>query len=160
MARRGWIASRGMLTLAGAAALSLAALTAALADGPKLAPQTKLRLTIVQWMPTKGQYEAWGALGGDFVVSSAGTVTFPVLGTMTVGDMDADQLSSEIAKQLQTKIGLVDKPAATVEIVEYPPFYMVGDVFKPGDYKYHEGLTVLQAVAMGGGLLRLASERA
>jgi protein involved in polysaccharide export with SLBB domain len=159
MTIRSRIASASMSSLCAAFALCLAGLAGASADEAKLAPQTKLKVTVVQWMPTKGQYEAWSALGGDFVVSSAGTVTLPVLGTMAVGDLNADQLSAEIAKQLQAKIGLVDKPAATVEIVEFPPFYVVGDVFKPGDYKFREGLSVLQAVAMSGGVLRLASER-
>src|SRR6478735_7783872 len=75
-----------------------------------LAPQTKLRITVVQWMPTKGTFEPWGALGGDVVVSPGGTVSLPVIGVVPVGSMDTAALSAKIADTLQKKMGLVDKP--------------------------------------------------
>ena len=125
-----------------------------------LAPQTKLRITVVQWMPTKGTFETWGALGGDVVVSPGGTVSLPVIGVVPVGSMDTAALSAKIADTLQKKMGLVDKPNATVEILEYPPVYVVGDVSRPGEYRFHEGLTVLQALALGGGVLRASTTQA
>jgi polysaccharide export outer membrane protein len=130
--------------------------TPALADAPELAPQTKIRLKIVQWMPTKGEYAQWG-LGGDFVVSETGAISVPVIGTVIVGDLDRERLAAEIAKRLQAKIGLVDAPAATVEILEHPPVYVVGDVATPGEYQFRPGLTVLQALAMSGGEFRETS---
>lgn len=116
-----------------------------------LGPQTKLRVTVIQWMPTKGMYERWDALGGDFVVSRSGTIVLPVIGTVQVGDLDGAGLAAEIAKRLQDKLVLVDKPDTTVEILDYPPVYVVGDVTKPGEYRYREGMTVLQALALSGG---------
>ena len=125
-----------------------------LADSDQLPPQTKIRLTVVQWLPTKGSYEKWDALGGDFLISQEKTVSLPIIGTMSVGHLDGAGLAAEIAKQLKTKIGLVQTPEATVEILEQPPIYVVGDVNKPGEYKFHPGLTVLQSLAMSGGELR------
>lgn len=119
-----------------------------------LPPHTKIRLSVVQWMPTKGVYEQWGSIGGDFTISDAGTVSVPVLGSVAVGDLDDDGLAAEIAKRLKEKIGLVDAPATTVQILDYPPVYVVGDVSKPGEYKFSAGLTVLQALALGGGEYR------
>ncbi|THK39060.1 exopolysaccharide biosynthesis protein [Ensifer sp. MPMI2T] len=140
-----------------AAALVVGAVsTPARADAPELAPRTKIRLTIMQWMPTKGEYVPW-ALGGEFVVSETGAISVPVIGTVTVGNLDKAQLAAEIAKRLQTKIGLVEAPETTVEIVEYPPVYVVGDVTTPGEYKFRPGLTALQALAMSGGELRETS---
>ncbi|MBB3406596.1 polysaccharide export outer membrane protein [Rhizobium sp. BK316] len=46
-----------------------------------------------------------------------------------------------------------------IEILEYPPIYVVGDVAKPGEYKFRPGLTVLQSLAMGGGPVRAKSEQ-
>ncbi|MBB3593666.1 polysaccharide export outer membrane protein [Rhizobium sp. BK529] len=46
-----------------------------------------------------------------------------------------------------------------IEILEYPPIYVVGDVAKPGEYKFRPGLTVLQSLAMGGGPLRAKGEQ-
>ncbi|WEX91220.1 polysaccharide biosynthesis/export family protein [Sinorhizobium garamanticum] len=123
------------------------------ADAPELAPQTKIRLSIMQWMPTKGEYVPW-ALGGEFVVSATGSISVPVIGTVVVGNLDKAQLSAEIAERLKAKIGLVEAPETTVEIVAYPPVYVVGDVTTPGEYGFRPGLTALQALAMGGGPFR------
>lgn len=116
-----------------------------------LAPQTKLRVTVIQWMPTKGMYELWNALGGEFVVSQSGTVALPVIGSVAVGGLDREGLAAEIAKRLQEKLMLVDKPDTTVEVLDYPPVYVVGDVRNPGEYRFREGMTVLQALALSGG---------
>ncbi|WP_018896520.1 polysaccharide biosynthesis/export family protein [Rhizobium sp. 2MFCol3.1] len=133
------------------------AMFAGTAASAPLPPHTKIRLSVVQWMPTKGVYEQWGSIGGDLTVSDAGTVSVPVLGSVAVGDLDDDGLAAEIGKRLKEKIGLVDAPATTVQVLEYPPVYVVGDVSKPGEYKFSLGLTVLQAVALGGGEFRSTS---
>lgn len=119
-----------------------------------LLPNTKIQVTIVQWMPTKGSYEQWTTFGGDFTVSEEKTITVPVLGSVSVENMDETALAATLAKQLKEKIGLVDEPAATVAILNYPPIYVVGDVAKPGEYQFHAGITVLQALAMSGGQSR------
>jgi polysaccharide biosynthesis/export protein len=131
----------------------------ALADTVAFAPQTKIRLTIVQWMPSKGEYERWDALGGEYTVSDEGAVFLPFLGSLPVGKLDNAGLTDEIARRMQEKIGLVRAPAVTVEILEYPPIYVVGDVTTPGEYRFRPGLTVLQFLAMSGGPLRATGEQ-
>ncbi|WP_161634569.1 polysaccharide biosynthesis/export family protein [Mesorhizobium loti] len=124
------------------------------AAGVSFVPQTKLRVTVVQWVPVKGEFEQWSALGGDFVVSETGTVVLPVIGAVSLGAMDSTALAGEIAKRLQTQMGLVKRPDTTVEIIDYPPVYVVGAVATPGEYKYRVGMTVLQALALSGGEAR------
>lgn len=123
----------------------------ALAGSAPLAPQTKIRVTIVQWMQSKGQYERWDALGGEYSVADDGTVSLPFIGSISVGNLKDTDLTNEIGKRLQEKIGLVQAPAVSIEILEYPPIYVVGDVTTPGQYSFHPGLTVLQSLAMSGG---------
>jgi polysaccharide export outer membrane protein len=130
------------------------AMFAGAAAGAPLPPHTKIRLSVVQWMPTKGVYEQWGSIGGDLTISDAGTVSVPVVGSIAVGDLDDNGLAMEIAKRLKEKIGLVDAPATTVQVLDYPPVYVVGDVSKPGEYKFSPGLNVLQVIALGGGEFR------
>lgn len=131
----------------------------ALANETSFAPQTKIRLTIAQWMPSKGQYERWDALGGEYTVSDDGAVFLPFLGSLPVGNLDNAGLTNQIATRLQQKIGLMQAPVVMIEILEYPPIYVVGDVAKPGEYKFRPGLTVLQSLAMGGGPVRAKSEQ-
>ncbi|WP_416068346.1 SLBB domain-containing protein [Rhizobium sp. ZK1] len=131
----------------------------AFADDTPFAPQTKIRLTIAQWMPSKGQYERWEAIGGEYTVSDDGAVFLPFLGSLPVGKLDNAGLTNQIATRLQEKIGLMQAPVVMIEILEYPPIYVVGDVAKPGEYKFRPGLTVLQSLAMGGGPVRAKSEQ-
>lgn len=128
--------------------------TPVLADSSQLAPQTRIRLTIVQWMPTKGLYEKWDSIGGEFLISDAKTLSLPVIGTLPVSNLDNVRLAAEISRALKAKIGLVETPQVTVEILEQQPIYVVGDVNKPGEYKFHPGLTALQSLAMSGGEFR------
>ncbi|MEK1931909.1 MAG: polysaccharide biosynthesis/export family protein [Pararhizobium sp.] len=128
--------------------------TAVLADSSQLAPQTRIRLTIVQWMPTKGLYEKWDSIGGEFLISEANTISLPVIGTLPVSNLDNVGLAAEISRELKAKIGLVETPNVTVEILDQQPIYVVGDVSKPGEYKFRPGLTVLQSLAMSGGEFR------
>ena len=124
------------------------------ADEARLLPQTRIKLSVLQWDPAKGEYEDWQALGGEFVVSQAGTVQLPVLGAVPVGKLDGAGLAAEVAGRLQARLGLIARPDTTVEIVDYPPIYVVGDVTKPGEYRFRDGITVLQALAVSGGPLR------
>ena len=131
----------------------------ALADSAPLAPQTKIRLTVVQWMPSKGQFERWDAIGGEYTVSDAGEVSLPFLGSLPVGNLDSASLTSEIGKRLQAKMGLAQTPAVTIDVLDYPAIYVVGDVVAPGEYKFRSGLSVLQSLAMSGGPLRAAAQQ-
>jgi polysaccharide export outer membrane protein len=144
---------------AGAFVFLAGAMSPAFAEGPSFAPQTKIRLTVVQWMPSKGQFERWDAIGGEYTISDEGTVSLPFLGSLSVGNLDNAGLAGEIGKRLQEKMGLAQTPAVSVDILDYPSIYVVGDVTTPGEYKFHSGLSVLQSLAMSGGPLRAAAQQ-
>ncbi|WP_197410757.1 polysaccharide biosynthesis/export family protein [Devosia epidermidihirudinis] len=122
-----------------------------------LAPLTKLRLTVVQFQPASGDYKRWDALGGDFAVAPDGSLTVPTLGAIDVAGLSAEQLGTLIAERLQAKLGLLDTPDASVQVLEYPPVYVVGSVSTPGEYAFRPGMTVMQALAVAGGEQRLDS---
>ena len=118
-----------------------------------LGEQTRLRLSVLQLMPQTGQYTRWDALSGDLVVGGS-VVTVPVIGSVHVGTMTTDELSRDIAERIQSKLGLIEPPDATIEVISYPPIYVVGSVEQPGEHTFRPGMTVLQALALGGGQLR------
>lgn len=137
--------------------LSVAALAAAMGgSGPvgasELWPQTKLRLTVIQWMPMSGSYERWDAFSGEFVVSEDGAIPLPVIGSVSTAGKSNDQLAGEIAAALKGKLGLVTAPETSLEVVAYPSIYVVGAVSSPGAFNYQPGMNVLQAFALGGGI--------
>ena len=147
-------------TMALTGSIVLAGLVApAFADTMALVPQSKVRMTIVQWSPSKSQYERWDAISGDYTVSDTSALVLPFLGPVPVGSMDLTHLADEIAKGLQEKISLVQRPTVTLEVIEYPPIYVTGAVSRPGEYKFYPGLTVLQSLTMSGGPIRVTSQQ-
>lgn len=142
---------RPLKTLFAATILTALCWSPASADAPRIWPNTTIRLNIVQWMPTKGLYERWEALSGEFIVAQDGTLSLPVIGRLPVGSLDEADLAARIAEELKDKIGLVRAPEATVAVIKYPPIYVVGDVKLPGTYEFRPGLTALQALVVGGG---------
>lgn len=120
----------------------------------KLVPFTKLALKVVQFLPETGDYKSWDVIGGPLTVAADGTISIPTLGSIAATGLTADQLGAQVAKRLQDKLGLVDLPDASVEIVEYPPIYLIGAVTTPGEYRYRPDMTVLEAVALAGGQFR------
>ena len=134
------------------AAVSLASLYQATAlQAAELWPQTKVRLTVIQWVPMSGVYERWDAFSGDFTVSSDGTMPLPVIGQISTRDKSSDQIALEVAAALKEHLGLVNAPETSIEVLSYPPVYVVGDVSAPGAFEFRQGMTVLQAFALGGG---------
>ena len=141
-----------------AAAVGLSAVTSyggqVEAAAIQLMPQTKLRVAVVQWLPSKGEYQRWDAVSGEYAVTSDGTVTLSLIGAVPVEGMGPVELGAAIARRLQSATGLLTALNATVTVVEFPPIYVIGTVGLPGAYPYRPGLTVLQALALSGGANR------
>lgn len=117
-------------------------------------PQTRISLKVIQWIPLKGIYEQWEAISGDYVIGGDGSLTLPVIGTIPTSGKDSEEIASEIALSLREQLGLVKAPDTSVDVVDYPQIYVVGDVSGPGSFDYRPGMTVLQALALGGGQRR------
>ena len=88
-------------------------------------------------------------LTGDFQIDATGTVRLPLIGTVKAGGLTAHQLEGQIASALAQ--GYLNDPKVAVEVSDYRPFYVVGEVLKPGQYPYANGLTASSAVALAGG---------
>ncbi|WP_198021621.1 polysaccharide biosynthesis/export family protein [Mesorhizobium sp. WSM3224] len=126
----------------------------------RLAAQTKIHISIIQWNPSKGEYQRWEALSGDFLVSNQGTIGLPVVGSLDVGGRTNTEVAAQISAALHDKMGLISPPEVSVEIAQYPSIYVVGAVTTPGAYQFRPDLTVLQAVALAGGRYRPPLEKA
>jgi polysaccharide export outer membrane protein len=88
-------------------------------------------------------------LSGEFQVPGSGRISFPLIGDIQASGLTAPQLQDEIATAL--KDGYLQDPRVNVEVETYRPFYILGEVNKPGEYPYSDGLTVLKAVATAEG---------
>ncbi len=93
-------------------------------------------------------------------IEADGTITFPVIGTMPVGDLTLKELRAKIKSALGgsvVTIGAnqdtlaVESSSVIVNIAAYRPVYVKGHVAKPGAYPYPGPIAVREAVALSGG---------
>jgi polysaccharide export outer membrane protein len=89
-------------------------------------------------------------LTNTFTVGDDGTIGFPLVGTVAAEGLTAKDLASEISSELIHK-DLMPNPSVSVEIAQYRPISVLGEVNRPGQYPYQPGLTMLGAVALAGG---------
>jgi protein involved in polysaccharide export with SLBB domain len=95
-------------------------------------------------------------LSGDFDVDSNGFVRLPLIGQVKATGLSAHDLEDRIAAALQD--GYLQQPRVNVEIIGYRPFYIIGEVNKPGQYPYVNDMNALNAVALAGGYTQKAED--
>ena len=88
-------------------------------------------------------------LSGDFDVNDQGLIALPLIGQVQVGGLTLSQ-SQELITQKYGKDYLVN-PRINVEVLNYRPFFILGEVKNPGSYPFVNGMTVVNAVALAGG---------
>jgi exopolysaccharide production protein ExoF len=119
-----------------------------------LGPGDKVRVRVSEWRPSRGQVYEWDAVSGEFTINPAGAISVPLIGEIPAANLSTDSLAQLISARLQERVGLVQKPETSAEIVQFRPFYILGAVNRPGDYPYRPGMTVLQAIGIAGGFYR------
>ncbi len=132
----------GALAFAVAMAFGAAASAAMPSDGGadyRLGINDKIKVTVYD--------EA--DLSGEFQVDATGFVRFPLIGQIRAGGLTAHDLERSVAAALSQ--GYLNDPHVSVEVSTYRPFYVVGEVLKPGEYPYANGMTAASAVALAGG---------
>lgn len=96
-------------------------------------------------------------LSGQFNVTSNGTVSLPL-----IGDVQATGLTiSEFITRTEEKLaaGYLNDPRVSAEVLNFRPYYILGEINRPGEYPYATDLTVLKAIAAAGGFTYRANKR-
>jgi polysaccharide biosynthesis/export protein len=109
-------------------------------DGYRLSAGDKVKVTVFDEK----------SLSGEYKVGDAGDLAFPLIEKIDANGKTPEQIASTITDRLKEG-GYVLSPRVSVEIVEYRPFFILGEVAKPGEYAYTTKLTLEQAVAKAGG---------
>ena len=97
------------------------------------------------------------ALTGEFSVGDRGTISFPLVGEVPAAKHSVAEFKSNLTAAL--KNGYLLDPRVAVEVLTYRPYYVLGEVGKPGEYPYTNGLTVLNAVAAASGFTYRANTK-
>ncbi len=95
-------------------------------------------------------------MSGEFSVAGNGFVSLPFVGSVKAGGKTISELERAIVKRLTPDY--LKNPRVSVEVLNFRPFDIIGEVSKPGSYPYRSGMTVINAVAMAGGFTYRAKE--
>lgn len=117
------------------------------AESYRLGPGDKLKIT------TFGE----ASLSGDFQVDGSGMVPIPLIGPQHAAGKTVSEFQAAVEAALRD--GYLKDPKVTVAVATYRPYYLMGEVMRPGEYAYSEGLTVLNAVASAGGFSYRANKK-
>src|SRR5215211_2536770 len=101
--------------------------------------------------PTSGGRGGPG-IGGkdpDYRLGANGVLAFPLIGSVNAQGQTTGQLQQAIASRLDPDF--LRNPSVSAEVITRRPFYVIGEVQKPGNYPYVTDMTALQAIAMAGG---------
>ena len=91
---------------------------------------------------------------GEFEIDGSGNVAYPLLGRVSAEGRTLTEIQEYIRIELDRNF--IVNPRVSVEIVNYRPFYIYGEVQRAGSYPFVAGLTVRRAVAIAGGFTRRA----
>lgn len=111
-----------------------------------LQPGEKLKITVYGEESLTAEYD----------VNPAGYVSMPLIGAIKAAGRSQSEFAKEIANRY-LRGGFLQDPHVTVAVVQYKPFYVLGEALNPGEYPFRSGLNVHTAVAMAGGFTYRAS---
>ncbi|MFO1190215.1 MAG: polysaccharide biosynthesis/export family protein [Alphaproteobacteria bacterium] len=142
-----WLAVLSFIVMA-LGAIGLGAIGTAQAQAPlseyRLGPGDKLNIRVFGHADISGSYE----------VDSTGHVAMPLAGRLLAANSTIEDFQQLVTERLNRD--LVVNPNVVIEVLSYRPFFILGEVQKPGSYPYIAGLSVQQAVALAGGYTRRA----
>lgn len=88
-------------------------------------------------------------LSGEQQVGPDGSIAVPLIGKVQAEGRTVDAVSAEIRDRLAD--GYLKQPSVSIAILGFRPFYILGEVNKPGEYPYRKGISVMAAIATAQG---------
>lgn len=88
-------------------------------------------------------------LTGEFQVDELGNIAFPLVGEIKASGLTLEQFRQNLSAKLRK--GYVRNPSITLEVLNYRPINIIGEVKKAGQYAYRPGMTLQDMPAIAGG---------
>lgn len=97
-------------------------------------------------------------ISGLYRIEADGTFTFPLVGNVKALNLTPSALAVDLKNLL--KDGYLRDPQVSVFVKEFnsKKIFVLGEVSKPGTFKYEENMSIVQAITLAGGLKQLAAE--
>jgi polysaccharide biosynthesis/export protein len=129
------------------------ALALAQSAGYRIQPGDQLAITVLED----------DTLNREVLVLPDGSISVPLAGTISAAGRSGDAVENTIADRLASNFAV--RPSVFVSVVAVSelgptfPIYVVGQVLEPGVREVEAGTTLLQAIALSGGLDRFAATK-
>jgi polysaccharide export outer membrane protein len=96
------------------------------------------------------QVNVYGAedVSGQLQVADTGFVSMPLIGNIKASGLTPEEFRKEVEAKLAE--GYVKNPRVSVTLMVARPFYVYGEVTKPGQYPFMPDMTVTNAIAVAG----------
>lgn len=108
-------------------------------SGYQLGPRDRISVTVFNHPDLSGEY----VLDGD------GRFSMPLIGVVDAAGKTPVELEEVLVNRFRPDY-LVN-PRISIEVRNYRPYYLIGEVQKTGSFPYVAGITYLTAIAMAGG---------
>lgn len=88
-------------------------------------------------------------LTGEYTLDGNGRFTMHLIGKVNAAGLTPTELEALLVSKL--KPDYLVNPRVSVQVQNFRPFYIIGEVRNPSSYAYVDGMTYLTAVAIAGG---------
>lgn len=88
-------------------------------------------------------------LTGESEINASGNAVLPLLGNVAAKGKTLDEFSAQVRARLSQ--GYLKNPQIGIQVLNYRPFYIQGEVRHGGEFAYKPGLSIADAVALAGG---------
>lgn len=116
-------------------------------EGYRLGPGDEVSITIFEEENLSGNYE----------LNGRGIIDLPLVSEIRLAGLTSGQAADLIKQRYEQ--GYLNDPKISLSIVEYRPFFILGEVRSPGRYAFDENMTVIEAVALAQGFTYRANQK-
>jgi protein involved in polysaccharide export with SLBB domain len=140
--------ARAFFLRSGGALAMLCVLLAACTPMPRLSGPKMTEESLAPGDKISVQVYEHPEFSGDFIVASDGTISVPTAGAVSLGGKTLRGAEVAVEQKLMREL---NRPQVSINMLEYRPIYVIGQVNQPGQYPFTSGMKVLNAIALARG---------
>lgn len=96
-------------------------------------------------------------LSGEYLINEEGFIFMPLIGEIDAKGKTIEQVADTI--EVKLKDGFLRDPSVGIEIANFRPIYVMGEVRNPGSYNFVTDMTIRNAAAIAGGFTYRANQK-
>lgn len=95
-------------------------------------------------------------LSGEYTLDGDGRFSMPLIGTVEAAGMSPAELETHLVDRY--KPDYLVNPRIFIQVMNYRPYYLIGEVRGTGAFPYRAGMTYMTAIAIAGGFTYRAKQ--